>query len=88
MFYKGRRTGISHNFTIDVDPGYKYIEKLRGGVQWYMMESRDIISSISFKLKNEINQQVSFNGSIKNIWIINQVNLRDGYIQIFKFFIT
>ena len=47
---------------MDVDPGYKYIEKSHGGVQWYMMESKDKISSISFKLKSENNQIVSFNG--------------------------
>ena len=47
---------------MDVDPVYKYIEILRGGVQRYMMESNDIISSICFTLKNENNQTVSFNG--------------------------
>ena len=47
---------------MDVDPGYKYIENFRGGVQWFLMENKDIISSISFKLKNENNQKVSFNG--------------------------
>ena len=62
LIFKGKRTGIIHNFTMDVDPGYKYIEKFRGGVQWYMMELKDIISSICFKLKNEDNQLVSFNG--------------------------
>ena len=62
MIFKGKRSGIIHNFTMDVDPGYKYIEKFRGGIQWYMMESKDIISSICFKLKNEYNQIVSFNG--------------------------
>ena len=62
MIFKGKRSGIIHNFTMDVDPGYKYIEKFRGGVQWYMMEAKDIISSICFKLKNENNQLVSFNG--------------------------
>ena len=45
-----------------VDPGYKYIEKIHGGVQGYMMEAKDIISNICFKLKNEKNQLVSFNG--------------------------
>ena len=49
MIFRGKRSGISHNFNMDVDPGYKYIEKFRGGVQWYMMESKDIISSICFK---------------------------------------
>ena len=41
MIFKGKRSGIIHNFTMDVDPGYEYIEKFRGGVQWYMMESKD-----------------------------------------------
>ena len=39
MIFKGKRSGIIHNFTMDVDPGYKYIEKFRGGVQWYMMDT-------------------------------------------------
>ena len=62
LIFRGKRSGIIHNFTMDVDPGYKYIEKFRGGIQWYMMESKDIISSICFKLKNENNEIVSFNG--------------------------
>ena len=53
MIFKGKRSGIFHYFTMDVDPGYKYIEKFRGGVQWYIMESKDVISSICFNLKNE-----------------------------------
>ena len=62
MIFKGKRSGIIHNFTKDVDPGYKYIEKFHGGVQWYMMESKYIISSICFKLKNGNENLVSFNG--------------------------
>ena len=62
MIFKGKRTGIIHNSTMDVDPGYKYIEKLGGRIQWYMMESKDVISSICFKLKNENGNLVSFNG--------------------------
>ena len=62
MIFKGRRTGINHNFTMDVDPGYKYIEKFRGGIQWYMMEIKDFISSVNLKLKNENGNLVSFNG--------------------------
>ena len=62
MISKGQRCGILHNFTKDIDPGYKYIEKIRGGVQWYIIESKDVVSSISFKLKDENNQLVSFNG--------------------------
>ena len=62
MIFKGKRSGIIHNFTTDVDPGYKYIEKFRGNIQWYMMESKDMISSICFKKENENNQIISFNG--------------------------
>ena len=62
MIFRGKRSGTIHNFTMDVNLGYKYVEKFRGGVQWYMMESKDIISSICFKLKNEINQIIPFNG--------------------------
>ena len=62
MIFKGKRSGIVHNFTMDVDPGYKYIEKFHRGVQWYMMESEDFIPSICFKLKNENGNLVSFNG--------------------------
>ena len=62
MIFKGKRTGIIHNFTMDVAPGYKYIEKFRGGVSWYMLESKDFISSNNLKLKNENGQLVSFNG--------------------------
>ena len=59
-FFKGKRSGIIHNFTMDVDLGYKYIENFRMNIQWYMMESKDIISSINFRLKNEIENLVSF----------------------------
>ena len=62
MIFKGKRSGIIHNFTMDVDPGYKYIEKFRGGVQWYMMESKDNFSSVCFKLKKENENLVTFNG--------------------------
>ena len=62
MIFKGTRSAMILNFTMDVDPGYKYIEKFHGGVQWYMMESKDIISNFCFNLKNENNQLVSFNG--------------------------
>ena len=75
--FRGRRTGIIHIFSMDVDPGFKYIEKFHGGMQGHMMESKDVISSICFKLKNENNQIVSFNGqsvtfrlSIKEFFLI------------------
>ena len=62
MIFRGKSSGIFHKFTMDVDPGYKYIEKFRGDVQWYMMNTKDFISSIKFKLKNEKYELVSFNG--------------------------
>ena len=62
MIFKGRKSNIIHNWTMTVDPGYKYVERFYGGISWYMMQSKDIISSICFKLKNENNQIVSFNG--------------------------
>ena len=62
MIFKGKRSGIIHKITVDVDPDYKFIEKFKGNIQWYMMESEDIISSINFRLKNENGNLVSFNG--------------------------
>ena len=60
MIFRGKWSGILHNFTMDVDPGYKYVEKFRGNVQSSMMESKEFISSISFKIKNEKEISVSF----------------------------
>ena len=54
--------GTIHNFALDVDPGYKYIEKFYDGVQWFMMQSKDFISSNSFILKIENIEKVSFIG--------------------------
>ena len=61
MIFRSKRSGKIHNCTMDVDPGYENFEKFRVGVYWYMMESKDVILSISFKLKNENCQIVSFN---------------------------
>ena len=62
MIYRGKQSNIIHNWTMTVNPGYKYVERFFGGISWYMMEKKDIISRICFKLKNENNQLVSFNG--------------------------
>ena len=62
MIFKGKRSGINQNFTMDADPGYKYIEKFRGGLQWYMLNTKDFISSVNFKIKSENDELVSFNG--------------------------
>ena len=47
MIFKGRRSGIIHNFTMNVSPGYKFLEKFSGGVSWYIKQSKDIVSSVS-----------------------------------------
>ena len=62
MIFKGKRSGIVKNFTISLPLGYKFITRFDEGVQWYMMETKDVISSICFKLKNENSQPVSFSG--------------------------
>ena len=62
MIFKGKRSGISHNWTVTVDAGYKYTDKFVGGIIWYMTQSKDVVSSISFEVKNENNQLVSVNG--------------------------
>ena len=61
LIFRGKRRERIHNFTLDADPGYNYVEKTRKGVQWYMMVSKDFFSSTSFELKNESNQLVSYN---------------------------
>ena len=75
MILEGKKSNIIHNWTMPADPGYKYVEKVSGGNIPYMMQSKDIISSICFKLKNENGNLVSFNGqsvtfslSIKEIY--------------------
>ena len=65
---------------MDVMPGYNYVEKNRGGVQWYMMESKDVISSNCFKLKNENIQLVTFNGqSVSFRLSIKEIEEMDTY---------
>ena len=45
-----------------VNLGYKHVESFARGITWYMMETKDVYSSISLKLKNQNNKMVSFNG--------------------------
>ena len=47
---------------MSVSPGYKYVCRFEGGIQWYMMEPKDVISSILLKIKNENNELVSIKG--------------------------
>ena len=60
--FRGKRSGIVHIWTMTVNPGYKHVERFAGGIPWYMMETKDVISSICFKLKIENGNLVSFNG--------------------------
>ena len=45
MLFGGKRSNIIHIWTMTVGSGYKYVEKLAGGVIWYMMETKDVVSS-------------------------------------------
>ena len=62
MIFKGKRSGTFFSFTVTVNPGYKYVSRFAGGFIWDMMDSKDTISSINFRLKNENGNLVSFNG--------------------------
>ena len=59
MIFTGKQSGIFHNFTRDVDPGYKFIEKFGRRIEWCMMERKDFISNISCNLKNKNEKFVS-----------------------------
>ena len=62
MIFKSKRSGIILNWTMTVDPGYRYVRKVAGGFTWYLTESKHVISSICLKLENENIELVSFNG--------------------------
>ena len=51
LIFKGKRSGLVHNFAMDVDPGWKHIEKFRGGVYWYKMHCKVFVPNTSFKFK-------------------------------------
>ena len=80
LFFKRKRSGIIDKFTMDVDLGYKYIEKFRSGVQWCVTEAKDFISGISFKLKIENNKLVSINGQSIAFTSIYQRNISSSSI--------
>ena len=76
MIFKSRRSDIIHNWTLTVVTVYKYVKKFAGRISCYMMESKDFISNISFKLKNENNEIVYFKRQSNHYFpIINQRNL-------------
>ena len=49
--FKRKRSAIIHNFNMDYDPGYKYVETFCAGLQLYMMQSKKFVSSITFMIK-------------------------------------
>ena len=63
---------------MDIDPDFKTVENIRWGDQWFLMESEDFISNISFKfkkMKKNSNTQRSKTIPIKNFQFVNQRNL-------------
>ena len=67
-----------------VYPGYKFVEIFSGGITWYIMQAKDIISSICFKLRNENGILVSFNGQSVTFRLSIKRILRDGYIHFYE----
>ena len=51
MIFRGKRSRIIMNFTMSVSPGYKFICRFAGGLQWYMLEAKDVISSTTKRKK-------------------------------------
>ena len=60
--FKGKKSGIIRNLTMDVHSREKHIEKFRVSIQGYMMDTKDFISIINFNFENENVEIVSFNG--------------------------
>ena len=48
MLLKGKRSGIVHNFTEPVDPGFIYTWDCRGGIQWYTIDTKDFFFNHQF----------------------------------------
>ena len=40
MIFRGKQSGIIHNWTMTVDPGYQNVEKFAGGITWYKIGSK------------------------------------------------
>ena len=54
MIFIGKRSGILPDRTMTVKTSYKYAEKIAGGISWYMMDTKDFISSNIFILKMKL----------------------------------
>jgi hypothetical protein len=63
MILNGKRSTIIHGFSFDVSPGFKYVEKFRGGLSYFdVRNSGNSINAIRFDFRNEHGKQISFNG--------------------------
>jgi hypothetical protein len=63
MILNGKRSTIIHGFSFDVSPGFKYVEKFRGGLSYFdVRNSGNSINAIRFDVRNEHGKQISFNG--------------------------
>ena len=62
MTFVGKRSEGFHNFTMDVDPSYKYKEKFRVGLHWHTMGTKDLIPKTNIRIKEEGGNLVSFDG--------------------------
>ena len=49
MNFKSKRSGRFHNLSVLFSPGNKYVEKLAGGISWYIMKTINFISNINFE---------------------------------------
>ena len=43
MIFKGKIYEFINNWSMDVNPGYKYIERFSRGITWFMKDSKDVI---------------------------------------------
>ena len=69
MIFRARRSELIHDMTMDVSPGYRDIDRFRGGVEWHKMRSKDFVSEINFIFEKENNdfngQSITFQSSVK-----------------------
>ena len=71
MIFEGTRSKTIQIFSLEMDPGYNFIERFRGAILWYMMEFKDCILKTNFKFK-KLRLEVSIiQWSIKDYKVIN-----------------
>ena len=77
MISETKRSGVIRNFRTGVDPGCDDMENNTSGLIWNMMENKDNLSSMTFKLQNENGKLVTcdgpdftFRSTIKRIYVL------------------